>query len=215
MSKLSVTLAAAASASPPAWPILSAGARAERHRSARSSSTAPIPARARPTTRSVVCARKPEERALSHSRSATSGRLAAVAPKPGPTSAISFRDRTAAPASTAARRSGPAVSPAARAGDQPGVQASAKADAGRRSRRRRMTVSPARSRAFSVAIQRIDLRFRAHPSGTEPCPSTASWKRRRSNLSPSAFSALRAQLADLQLARACRRAPGPDWRCSG
>ena len=167
-------------------------------RSARSSSTAPIPARARPTTKSWSAPASPKSERYRiperyraggsrQSRQAWANK-APAASKP-----------SARPASTAARRSARPASPAA----LQQVINQALSERERRGHPERnaaggMSAEP-RSAPSSLAIQ-ASICASSASSGTEPCPSTASWKRRRSNLSPSCLFGPRAQLADLQLA---------------
>ena len=134
------------------------------------------------------------KRALPHSRSAPPGRLAASRASPGPRAPSSFE--------TVGRTGINSCSPVGPAGFTGCIEQvinQAFNDREEQVAERKRPQPKSQALAFSAAIQALICASSAS-SGTAPWPSTASWKRRRSNLSPSSFSALRAQLADLQLA---------------
>ena len=100
-------LAAAASLLPAGLAAAGAALAQAGSGSARSSSTAPTPARARPTTRSWSAPASPKPSATA-SRSGSARAARARRARPGPTRRATHSRPSARPASTAARRSGPA-----------------------------------------------------------------------------------------------------------
>ena len=171
---------------------LAAPAAAPASGSARSSSTATTPARADRAARKSSSAPRSPRPSATGSRRSCATRRAPIPPARAGRTRPRACNMSAAPASRAARPSARAASPAA----WPRCSPPRAPNGGRPRRTRRACRSASRDptetrpgqRAFSAAIQSA-ICASSTSSGTDPWPSTASWKRRRSNFGPSSRSA--------------------------
>ena len=200
MSKLiAPDLAATAALAVPALGALPAPALAQNSdASARSSSMAPIPARARPTTRSWSAPASPRASASAFP-SASPERLAARPARPGPTAPRAFetvgRDRHQ---QLLAGRPG-RLHRLHRAADQPGPRREREETSSEGHGARRSRAWPT-SAAFSAAIQALICASSAS-SGTAPWPEHRVMEAAQVELGAQLLLRPRPQLADLELAQ--------------